>query len=42
MLVGDIPTARRFARQAADVLPSGPSKLRALDISNAVKKENRL
>jgi predicted Zn-dependent protease len=37
----DIPMARRFARLAADSLPQGPAKLRALDISNAVKKENR-
>jgi len=41
MLANDIPLARRFARQAAEALPPGPSKLRALDISNAVKKENR-
>lgn len=41
MLGNDILTARRFARQAADVLPPGPSRLRALDISNAVKRENR-
>lgn len=41
MLQDDIPTARRFARQAAEALPVGPAKLRALDISNAVKKENR-
>lgn len=41
MLANDIPTARRFARQAAEGLPPGPARLRALDISNAVKKENR-
>ena len=41
MLQDDIPTARRFAREAAKVLPQGPARLRALDISNAVKKENR-
>jgi predicted Zn-dependent protease len=41
ILGGDIPVARRFARQAAETLPPGPSRLRALDISNAVKKENR-
>jgi predicted Zn-dependent protease len=41
ILGGDIPAARRFARQAAEALPPGPSRLRALDISNAVKKENR-
>ncbi len=37
----DIPAARRFARLAAESLPQGPAKLRALDIGNAVKKENR-
>lgn len=41
MLENHIPTARRFAREAAKALPLGPSRLRALDISNAVKKENR-
>ncbi|MGE0418541.1 MAG: M48 family metalloprotease [Acetobacteraceae bacterium] len=41
MLYGNIPVARRFARQAADALPPGPSRLRALDITNASKKENR-
>jgi predicted Zn-dependent protease len=41
MLENDIPAARRFAREAAKALPQGPSRLRALDISNAVKKENR-
>ncbi|MGE0226757.1 MAG: M48 family metalloprotease [Acetobacteraceae bacterium] len=41
MLLGDLANARRFARMAAEALPEGPSKLRALDISNAVKKENR-
>lgn len=41
MLGNDIPMARRFARQAAETLPPGPSRLRALDISNAAKKENR-
>ncbi len=41
MLNNDIPVARRFARQAADALPAGPSRLRALDITNASKKENR-
>jgi predicted Zn-dependent protease len=41
MLADDIPVARRLARQAAAALPAGPAKLRALDISNAVKKENR-
>jgi predicted Zn-dependent protease len=41
MLLGDLPNARRFARLAAEALAVGPSRLRALDISNAVKKENR-
>ncbi len=41
MLENDIPAARRFARMAVKALPQGPSRLRALDISNAVKKENR-
>ena len=41
MLANDIPNARRFAKRASEVLKEGPSKLRALDISNAVKKENR-
>ncbi len=41
MQTGDLPAARRFARLAAEALPAGPSKLRALDISNAAKKENR-
>lgn len=41
MLYNNLPVARRFARQAADSLPAGPSRLRALDITNAVKKENR-
>ncbi|MBV9249354.1 MAG: tetratricopeptide repeat protein, partial [Acetobacteraceae bacterium] len=41
MLQNDIRSARRFAQEAAGALPPGPSKLRALDISNAVKRENR-
>lgn len=41
MLENDIPAARRFAREAAEALPQGPSRLRARDISNAVNKENR-
>lgn len=40
MLEDNIPAARRFAREAARMLPQGPARLRALDISNAVKKEN--
>ncbi len=41
MLAGDINLARRFARMAANSLPQGPARLRALDISNALNKENR-
>jgi predicted Zn-dependent protease len=41
MVVGDIATARMLASRAQTQLPPGPAKLRALDISNAVKKENR-
>jgi predicted Zn-dependent protease len=41
MLQNDLPAARRFARLAADTLPAGPARLRAHDISNATKKENR-
>ena len=39
--VGDIRLAKRFARMAADSLPQGPARLRALDIGNAARKENR-
>jgi predicted Zn-dependent protease len=41
MLYGQLPLARRFATLATDKLPPGPSKLRALDITNALRKENR-
>jgi predicted Zn-dependent protease len=41
LLANDIPIARRFARQAAEALPPGPARLRALDIGNASMKENR-
>jgi predicted Zn-dependent protease len=42
LLVGsDIRQARQLASRAAAALPPGPARLRALDISNAVKKENR-
>ncbi len=37
----DIPTARHLASRAEKSLPPGPARLRATDISNAVKKENR-
>jgi predicted Zn-dependent protease len=42
MLYNNLPVARRFAKLAADALPPGPSQLRALDITNAIRKENRL
>jgi predicted Zn-dependent protease len=38
---GDIQAARGFAVKAEKALPPGPARLRAADISNAVKKENR-
>jgi len=41
MLDRQLPLARRFAQVAIDKLPPGPSKLRALDITNAIRKENR-
>ena len=41
MLNDDIPMARRFAREAEKYLTAGPARLRAQDIANAVKKENR-
>ena len=41
MLGGDLPTARSLAARAEKQLPPGPARLRAGDISNAVKKENR-
>ncbi len=37
----DIIMARRFAREAEKHLLAGPSRLRAQDIANAMKKENR-
>jgi len=42
MLKGDIKGARELARRAQAELPPGPARLRALDIGNAVKKENRV
>jgi predicted Zn-dependent protease len=42
LLQGDIRSAHLFADKAEQALPAGPSRLRAQDISNAVKKENRL
>ncbi len=41
LVIGDIPKARMLARRAEKQLPPGPSKLRAGDVGNAVKKENR-
>ena len=41
LLLGNIPTARFLARRAEKQLPAGPSRLRAVDVGNAVKKENR-
>ena len=37
----DILAARRFAREAEKNLPAGPARLRAQDIANAMKRENR-
>lgn len=41
LLTGDIRTANHLAARAAKALPAGPAQLRAQDIANAVKKENR-
>ena len=41
LVLGDIPRARVLARRAEKQLPAGPSRLRAVDIGNAVRKENR-
>jgi predicted Zn-dependent protease len=41
MINDDIFMARRFAREAEKYLPAGAAKLRAQDIANAAKKENR-
>jgi len=41
MIKEDVTMARRFAREAEKKLPPGPARLRAQDIANAVKKENR-
>ena len=38
---GNIPLARGLATRAESQLAGGPARLRAVDISNAVKKENR-
>jgi predicted Zn-dependent protease len=42
LLQGDLQSAHSFATRAEKALPPGPSRLRAQDIGNAVKKENRL
>lgn len=41
MLKHDIKGAKELAGRAQAQLPPGPAKLRAIDISNAVRKENR-
>ena len=41
MLNGDIRMANLWAGKAGKLLPPGPAKMRAGDISNAVKRENR-
>jgi predicted Zn-dependent protease len=41
LVIGDIPRARALARRAEKQLPPGPSRLRAIDVGNAVRKENR-
>ncbi len=41
LLNGDIATAKLWATKAEKLLPPGPAQLRATDISNAVKRENR-
>lgn len=41
LVLGDIPRARMLARRAEKQLPQGPSRQRAVDVGNAVRKENR-
>lgn len=41
MLMNDIARARMLARRAEKQLPRGPSRQRAADVANAVRKENR-
>ncbi len=41
LINGDIKVARGFAAKAEQQLPQGPARMRAGDIANAVKKENR-
>ncbi len=41
MLKRDFAGARELARRAQAGLPPGPARLRAIDIANAVRKENR-
>ena len=41
LVLGDIPRARTLARRAEKQLPQGPSRQRAVDVGNAVRKENR-
>jgi predicted Zn-dependent protease len=42
LLQGNIQSAHSFAARAEPALPPGPSRLRAADITNALKPENRL
>ena len=41
MILGDIPRANILAGKAEKLLPAGQARMRASDISNAVKRENR-
>lgn len=41
LVLGDISRARTLARRAERQLPQGPSRQRAVDVGNAVRKENR-
>ena len=41
LVLGDIRRARALARRAEKQLPAGPSRMRAVDVGNAVRKENR-
>ena len=41
LLMGDIQKARMLARRAEKGLAQGPSRQRAADVANAVRKENR-
>lgn len=41
MVNGDLVPAKQFAARAEKELPAGPARMRANDIANALKKENR-